>query len=174
MNEIWKAIPGHEGKYEVSTFGNVRSLTRWYPFRGNFKRSVIGRNLKHCKSGFYLCVTLDGKKVYYIHKLVGMAFLPNHENKTQVNHKDLDKYNNHVDNLEWVTPAENALHARKTGAMPHVTARVLSDDQIIEIYKSSGSYKDISQKTGIDPNHVYRIKTGRTWSHLTNHPKFYA
>lgn len=66
----------------------------------------------------YLTVYLDGKNVL-LHRLVATAFIPNPENKPCVNHKDGNKQNNSIDNLEWVTQAENNRHARKTGLNPY-------------------------------------------------------
>lgn len=94
MNEIWKDITGYEELYQVSNYGRVRSLK-------TLKRKV----LKPVKtSNGYYCVTLykNGTKVLKkVHRLVAEAFIPNHYNLPQVNHKDEDKSNNIVDNLEW-------------------------------------------------------------------------
>lgn len=97
MKEIWKDIEGYEGCYQVSNFGNVKSLN--YMHTG--KEQIL--KLKTKKSG-YLQVNLckDGKiKTYTIHRLVAKAFVENPDNLPQVNHIDEDKTNNRFDNLEW-------------------------------------------------------------------------
>lgn len=89
--EIWKDIEGYEGLYQVSNWGRVRSL--W------FGKEKMLQPVKH-KNG-YLFVSLGRKKTISIHRLVAEAFIPNPDNLPQVNHRDENKENNNVDNLEW-------------------------------------------------------------------------
>lgn len=107
MYEIWKDIKGYEGLYQVSNFGRVKSL----------KYSTEGKILKgrHTGKG-YLSVALfrnSVRKSTCIHRLVAQAFIPNPENKPEVNHIDENKLNNNVSNLEWVTPKENSNHGTR-------------------------------------------------------------
>ena len=95
----WKRI---DDRYSVSDCGDVRNDETGYILKG---RPVNGR---------YLYVVLHGKGVA-IHKLVAGAFIPNPENKEQVNHIDGNKKNNRVENLEWCTRSENTIHAYKIG-----------------------------------------------------------
>lgn len=106
--EIWKDIEGFEGIYQISTKGRLKS----------FKAVKDGQVLSNKNSkGDYLSVVLQYKgikKHARIHRLVAEAFIPNPDNKPEVNHIDGNKQNNCVENLEWVTRLENARHAIKS------------------------------------------------------------
>ena len=112
MNEIWLPVKDYEGLYEVSNLGNVRSLKR---------KTTSGKMLitsPDRKRNGYLKLTLsknDVQKNVLVHRLVACAFIPNPKQLKEVNHKDGNKMNNCVDNLEWVTREENTSHAIKTG-----------------------------------------------------------
>lgn len=103
MKEIWKPIAGYEGIYEVSSFGRIRSV-------------VNGLLLTSDEARGYLRVTLFRNGVRNrqpVHRLVAQAFIPNPCDKPSINHKDEDKSNNRVDNLEWCTPKENCNHGNR-------------------------------------------------------------
>lgn len=109
MKEIWKDIENWKG-YQVSNLGNVRS------FRERGGHHILKEPhqiaFQHNNPRGYLTVGLGkGNVKACVHRLVASAFIPNPENKPQVNHKDGNKHNNHVSNLEWVTHQENIIHA---------------------------------------------------------------
>lgn len=112
MEEIWKDIKDYEGLYQVSNLGRVKSL-------GNKKRKE--KILKPCKvkSG-YLRVQLSKRKMFYVrkmffvHRLVAESFISNPYNLPQVNHLDLNKENNNISNLEWVSPKKNIEYSEAT------------------------------------------------------------
>lgn len=93
LNEIWKDIPGFEGRYQVSNKGRVKSLN----YHNSGKEQVLHTHIS--KKG-YICIGL-GQKTHRVHRLVATVFIPNPHNYPQVNHKDEDKTNNSVENLEW-------------------------------------------------------------------------
>jgi len=105
MIEIWKDIEGYEGRYQISTHGRVKSLVN---NRGT-RRDFILRTYD-CK-GYRNAILL--KKNLRVHRLVSNAFIANPNNKPDVNHKNGIRDDNMVDNLEWVTKSENALHAHR-------------------------------------------------------------
>lgn len=110
MQEIWKPVIGYEGLYEISNMGNVKGVRR---------SGCTGEPLKaHIDHNGYVnfSLTKDCKrKQCKGHRLVAMAFIPNPENKRTVNHKNGNKQDNRVENLEWMTYSENHKHAYRTG-----------------------------------------------------------
>ena len=100
--EIWKPIKGYEDLYEVSSIGRVRCLN--YRNRGEIHIKASS-GLRYCQ----VCLTKDGKmRCFYVHRLVAEAYLPEpKEGATQVNHKNGDKRDNRICNLEWVSPIVN-------------------------------------------------------------------
>ena len=105
--EIWKDIEGYEGLYQVSSLGRVKSLSR----RDRLNRVIQEKILKpqlHRTGYLQVILCKEGKRrSYLVHRLVAETFIDNPEDKSQVNHKDEDKTNNKVENLEWMTAREN-------------------------------------------------------------------
>ena len=102
MIEQWKDIPNYENLYQISNLGRIKSLY-------NYKRNGTNILVPRLKKGYYtIGLRKNGiRKWYSIHRLVAETFIPNIENKPQINHKDENKLNNRVDNLEWCTASYN-------------------------------------------------------------------
>lgn len=100
-DEIWKDIKDYEGLYQVSNYGRVRNTSR-----GNIRSPYL------CEKRYYRIILYKNNKTKKprVHRLVAQAFIPNPDNKAEVNHKDFNKVNNHIDNLEWTTGEENVSH----------------------------------------------------------------
>jgi hypothetical protein len=109
MEEIWKDVQGYEGFYRVSSWGRVESLPRE---KGHRKESLIIASVQ-TTNGYIKASLSKGvrdRKLHSVHRLVAVAFISNPLQLPQVNHKDGDKTNNHVSNLEWVTQSQNMSH----------------------------------------------------------------
>lgn len=119
LKKEWKEIKGYEGKYIISNYGEVISLPR-YKQNNSKLQYVEPKEIKRYvnpKNG-YVYVQLWNNAKYKnirLHKLVAQAFIKNSNNLPQINHKDGNKKNNRVDNLEWCTAKDNILHSYKIG-----------------------------------------------------------
>jgi hypothetical protein len=178
--EVWKPIDGFEGAYEVSNFGRVKSIKRLRRTKGGGVTFVSERMLKPAIDHFGYCkvvLTKNGKRHYYkVHRLVAIAFIPNPENKPEVNHKDGDKTNNCITNLEWNTPTENKRHAFAMGLNggDHMTHRksVNQYDKNKHLIDTFPSIADAARQTGachssiwMCCNHKYKTAGGYIWEY---------
>ena len=114
----WKPVKNYEGLYEINQFGDVRSL----------QKKHIGYILKQrVDRGGYYTVRLSKPSIksstVYVHRLLGFAFFDNPTNKCCINHRDGNKLNNNLENLEWVTTSENMKHAYSSGLVVTLPGR---------------------------------------------------
>ena len=167
-NEIWRPVEGYLGLYEVSSCGRIRSLERmkWCGLHGGCYIAVPEKILKTRKSrNGYTCVNLykDGKmKTHKVHRLVSVAFIPNPNNLPEVNHKDEDKENNHVDNLEWCTPKYNVNYGTGTERMAEKHRKpIYSVDRETGLITYWESIAEASRQLGISKGNICSCLKGR-------------
>ena len=160
IEEIWKPVVGYEGIYEVSSLGRVKSCERTIIRSNgreiNFPDKIMKPSINH--KG-YLIIDLrknGNRQGGFIHRLVGKAFIDNPLNKERINHKNGDKTDNRVQNLEWVTNQENMAHAYKflgrtnkaaSESRKRIVEQLNGDGSIVNIFES---IKEAFDKTGIN------------------------
>lgn len=145
--EIWKDIPGYEGLYQVSNLGKVKRLPigKQWPYRQTHNNI---RKQRLSTSG-YLRVNLSKNnkvKWYNVHRLVALAFIPNPDNLPIINHKDENKTNNCVENLEWCTTIYNVNYGTARERQKE-TRRNNPNDKIVRQKVGEGNGKRVRQYT---------------------------
>ncbi len=165
--EEWKDIKqffGFERLYQISNKGRVLSVRRQKllkPYKNNKGYLVV----KLCKE--------YQEEAMRVHRLVAIAFIPNPENKPQVNHKDGNKQNNCAENLEWCDNSHNQKHANEIGLKLSLGEKhhfsKLTEKQVIDIRSRKyywGFYADLAKEFNIDENTVWSARNKETWKHL--------
>lgn len=158
IQEIWKPIPGFNGDYEISNLGRIASLLNG---RYILKQTISVRG--------YLTVNLKGKpwKTYTTHRFIAKAFIPNPENKSDVNHKNGIKTDNRIENLEWCTSKENNSHARATGLInlngDKCGTSKLTWSKVNFIRKKSMTQYKLAKKFGVRQPTISKIQAMKTW-----------
>lgn len=191
--EIWKDVPGFEGYYQASNTGHIRSVDRTITNSFGWTIRRKGKLLSECtdRDGYkYVCITKEGKG-YRVHRLVSFAFIPNPDNKDQVNHKDGNPANNSVSNLEWNNASENLKHSfrqlnrpanktalGKTGLLSGRTKPIGQysiDGKIVKEYLFT---QEAAVALGISVQCIRQCVTGRSksaggfkWKYLLNLPQ---
>lgn len=145
-------IKGYEGQYAITTFGRL-----WcYPYKGRKgKWFSLNRTTRYIR----VALVKDGKRMYFhLHRLVAEAFIPNPENKRQVNHINGARYDCRVSNLEWVTPLENIQHAAEMGLNSHFKLKYNQKREICQLF-DSGEYsvKQIAHMYEVNPSCIYKV-----------------
>lgn len=176
--EQWALVDGYKEEYKVSSFGRVESLARDIYYKNGRVHKNKGRMLKIQKNpkGYAIVVlSKEGRsKTVTVHRLVARAFIKNHSKKSQINHKDGDKANNRVENLEWCTGSENMVHAVESKLYTavkgsrHYNAK-LKEEDILYIRKlpSRGiPYKQIAEMYNVGVKHVQKIISRERWKHI--------
>jgi hypothetical protein len=159
MEEIWKDIPEYEGMYQISNLGNVKSqhynhMSGQKP--GKLLKVTLMKN-GYVSLGLRMC---DTNKTHLLHRLIAEAFIPNPDNKPNINHINAIRNDNCIENLEWCTQSENILHAfkmgtkvptgPKKGTKPWNTNKKLSKEHIDKLSKAKLGKPSLKKRKVID------------------------
>lgn len=153
INEIWVPVQGYEDRYLVSNIGEIKSIKH---------NKVLKKELRR---NYWSVQLFNGKnyKHFSIHRLVGLNFIPNPNNLPYINHKDENKLNNNVDNLEWCTCSYNNNYGTSiTRSKEKRSKRIQQFSKDLELIRVYDSISDAERKTGIyNPNIIKCCKGER-------------
>lgn len=175
QTEIWKTIEGCS-TYEVSSFGRIKSLPKPnYNGVNHYMTKEIILKQSYDKDGYRkVGLKIDFTKKqrqFSVHRLVALHFIPNPENKPEVNHKNGNKDDNRVENLEWATRKENQDHAYKNKLQIAVRGEQsgqakLTEKAVLEIRASDLSRKELSLKFKVRESCICKIIKRQRWTHI--------
>lgn len=172
LEEIWKDIKGFKGFYQISNLGNARSLDRMasnHTGRRLFKSRPLRQiKMRHGYPGF--CLSKRQKqRAFSIHRLLGIHFIPNPENKPEINHINGIKTDYRLENLEWATRLENMRHAFKTGLCnfsgENSKSAKLTVNQAEEIRSLKGKHTQrvLAKIYGVNHSTIGAVQRNQTW-----------
>lgn len=156
--EEWKDIEGYEGLYMVSNLGRIKSLIGWNGRKHVKREKILNPYRQQASKNYFRSVVKlhkkRKKKDFKVHRLVAEAFIPNPEDKPNINHKDGNPLNNRVDNLEWCTQQENITHAIET----ELNVRVIDTidrDTLVRFLNNGCTYDEIAEILGVAKGTVF-------------------
>lgn len=188
MKTNWEKIPGFNSVYKINNLGIIKSLDRYIyqtDGRGTYRRLIKGKeiSIKTDNEGYLSCHL--GRNKTRVHTLLAKVFIPNPENKPQVNHKNGNKLDNSLENLEWVTHKENCNHAwsiglcektrnsikKRSSLIGHLNSSAkLTKEDVIKIrncYRDGNkTMKDFSIEYNVDPSTISYLIRRRTYSNV--------
>lgn len=164
--EEWRGVVGLEDLYEVSSHGRLRGIVHNSSRRKRLMSiRTGGRYAKFC-----LTDRLGRRINSLVHRLVAQAFIPNPENLPCVNHKDSDRFNNFIENLEWVTHKQNTAHMKAAGRMAKQRGPAkLNEESVADIrsmLRSGAKLHEAALKHNVTVSNICYISTGKTWRHV--------
>ena len=180
ITDVWEDVLEFESFYQISNFGRLRSKSRIVANGQDNKseRLVIGRIIKTQNNGkgyLQYYVSIHRKRIMrYAHRLVAYYFLPNPNHYTEINHKDGNKSNNNVSNLEWCSKSQNMVHAINTGLKvsqkgEEVARAKLNNESVLQIRKLASEkmlHKDIAKKFNISIGYIWHLVNKTKWKHI--------
>lgn len=164
--ELWKQISGFGSKYYVSNLGNVKNTDKnLTPYRNKLRGNYLYINLQYKKE----------RKNALLHRLVAQYFIPNPLELPEINHKDFNRSNNTVENLEWVTRTQNYEHSKKSGRYGITVGEdcwnsILTTKDVKNIIhermKTKTTYKVLAKKYGVKYSTIAHIMRRSRWGHV--------
>lgn len=161
QGEIWKDIPGYEGKYQASTLGRIKSLLRGTRILRLFD-----------KGNGYLKVSLGYANQYLVHRLIARTFLSNTAKRPDVNHINSNRSDNRVANLEWITRKGNQRHAATLGNLPRGDAHHMSKltsaqvKGIRRLCERGIHMTTLGKIYGVSPTTIAKIRDRKGYKHV--------
>lgn len=163
--EEWREFKHGKGIYFVSSLGGVK----------NKKGVTLKQGIT--QKGYAVVYLFDGRadKKFFVHRLVALSFIPNDQNKPQVNHKDSNRLNNSLPNLEWCTQSENTLHSFRFGNSSNVGSKnpcaKLNEGLVREIRAkllpwTGYNITSLAQQYGVGATRIRAIRDRKNWSHV--------
>ena len=155
MDEIWRDIEGYEGLYQISNKGHVKSLH-------NGSERILRPVIDKYGYMFVYLYNNNARKYFKIHRLVAQAFISNPENKPQVNHKDENKKNNCIENLEWATAKENSNYGTRNERVADSRSKpILQYSKSGDFIRGWKSAREVERMLGIANSHIIACCKGK-------------
>ena len=179
--EVWKPVKRFKGLYDVSNMGRVRSLDRKVNQRGRtFKVRIAIKGVllkgRFNRCGYPIVALSKNNKAIYpaVHRLVAQAFIPNPNKLLEINHKDGNKLNNRVENLEWSTRSLNIKHAYRIGLRHPLRGELNGKEKLTKkmvikaraMRKKGMFYEDIAKFFNVGRTTISYAITGKSWAHV--------
>lgn len=170
-NEIWKPVPGYESLYEVSNFGRVRNTHYWSSHHKLIERRayrILKQETTHDGYKRVVLTKCGESRHFSVHRLVGVAFIPNPDSLPQINHIDENPANNVVDNLEWCDEKQNCNHGQHRERIsfrqtnnPYHSKTVNQFDMAGNFIRTFPSTREAERQTGIASEQISRVCLGK-------------
>ncbi len=160
QKEIWKRVPGFGNLYEVSNLGRVKRLSHTNHRGTVYPEKILTQSIS--PYGYHQIRLYNPKREqhYRVHRFIALAFIPNPENKPHINHKDSNKLNNDISNLEWCTHAENMIHHQVSSGKSKFKPM---DIKIIREACKKFSLLSISRYYKVHKTTIEHINSGVSW-----------
>src|SRR3990167_1161843 len=167
MQELWKRIPGFPD-YAASTLGRIKRIVPSRKSHLISRHSILRSPLSDRKYPTVILCRLGVKKQFYVHRLILLTFRGRRARIYQANHRDANKQNNRLNNLEYVTPKGNSFHAHRIIGVhlgeKNPSAKLTTD--LVKFIRQQLTPRQLSEKLHISLATVYAIRSHKSWTHI--------